>query len=181
MSASPEVVGDTLLCEGRRVRLYRREVRYGGKTYVRDVVAFGQGVVIVPVKSDGRIVFVEQWRAPLKRWVIELPAGKLEEGEKPLEAARRELEEETGYRAGKWEYVGGFSVAPGYSDEVLHFFIASGLEHVGARPELGEVIRVVEMGPGEYLESVAGGVGDLKTVAGVLLYISARGRGGSWV
>jgi len=180
VSNTPETVSDTLLCEGRRVRLFRREVRVGGRTYVRDVVEFGQAVVIIPVRGEDRLVFVEQWRAPLQRWIVELPAGRLEAGESPLEAAKRELEEETGYRAGEWRYLGGFSVAPGYSDEVLHFFLAGRLEHAEAHPEPGEVLRVVEMSPQEYLRRVGGGFGDLKTVAGVLLYLSARERGGLW-
>lgn len=175
MSSNPEVKGDELLCEGRRVKLYRRTVEYAGEVFVRDVVAFGEAVVVAPVKEDGKLVFVRQWRAPLKQWIVELPAGRVEPGEDPGEAARRELLEETGCTARTWEYIGSFSTAPGYSDEILHFFVARGLEKSEPAPEKGEVLSVIEMRPSEYLELVRGGLGDLKTLAGVLLVARMMG------
>ena len=174
MSGGPKVLMDELLCAGRRVKLYRRTVEYGGEIFYRDLVAFGEAVVVVPVREDGKILFVEQWRASFNRWIVELPAGRVEPGEDPLESAKRELEEETGFQAGIWEPLGRFSVAPGYSDEILNFFLARDLKYVGQHPEKGEVLRVVEMKPEEYLQRISGDVGDLKSVAGVLLVIAKR-------
>ena len=96
-----------------------------------------------------------------------MPAGRLEPGEDPREAARRELEEETGYEAGELVELGSFYATPGYSDEVMHLYAALKLTRRAAHPEVGEVLRVVEVDPREYLSS--GGVRDLKSVAALLL------------
>ncbi|MGC9147252.1 MAG: NUDIX hydrolase [Infirmifilum sp.] len=174
MASEPISIRDELLCQGSRVKLYRRLVEYEGKLISRDVVAFGEAAVIVPVKSENRLVFVKQWRAPLRRWIIELPAGRVEQGEEPLIAAKRELEEETGFIAEKWELLGSFSVAPGYSDEVLTFFLAENLRYVGEHPEIGELVETVEMTPEEYISQASKGFGDLKTMTGVLLYLNMK-------
>ncbi|MEM2617686.1 MAG: NUDIX hydrolase, partial [Thermofilaceae archaeon] len=96
----PRVLGDELLAIGRRLKLLRRRVEAGGVVFERDVVAFGEAVIVVPILGGGRVLMVKQWRAPIQSWVLEVPAGKLEQGEDPREAAVRELEEETGYIAG---------------------------------------------------------------------------------
>jgi len=163
------VLSDELVAVGRRVRLLRRRVEAGGAVFERDVVAFGEAVVVVPILDDGRVVMVKQWRAPVGAWVLEVPAGRLEPGENPLEAAGRELEEETGYRAGELVGLGSFYATPGYSDEVMHFFAARKLEEGSPRPELGEVLRVVRVDPDEYLSRVGAERCDLKTVAAILL------------
>lgn len=168
----PRVLRDVLLASGRRVKLYRRIVEADGKTFERDLVAFGSSVVIVPVLGDGRIVFVRQWRASIAGWVLELPAGRVEPGEDLLEAAGRELVEETGFRAGSLRVLGSFYVAPGYSDEVISVVRADGLVEGQPRPEEGEVLRTVFMRPEEYLGLLGKETLDLKSIAGVLLYMS---------
>lgn len=97
----------------------------------REVVEHPGGVVVCPILDDGRIVFVEQWRYPLGRTLLELPAGKLDwmngVPEDPLEAVRRELWEETGYEARKWEEITAIYTAPGFCNEKLWLFKAEGL------------------------------------------------------
>ncbi|MCC6004197.1 MAG: NUDIX hydrolase [Thermofilum sp.] len=174
MRREPRVVGDTLLAAGRRVKLFRRVIEVGGETFEKDLVTFGRSVVIVPVLGDGRVVFVRQWRAPIARWIIELPAGRVERGEDVIAAAGRELLEETGYTAGSLRLIGAFYVSPGYSDEVMSVVVAEGLKRGSSRPEEGEILSTVVMSPQEYLGMAGGEVLDLKTVAGLLLYLLGR-------
>jgi ADP-ribose pyrophosphatase len=161
----PRVERDEFICAGRRVKLYRR-ILSGG--IVKDLVSFGKAVVVVPVLDDKRIVFVRQWRAPIARWIVELPAGKVEEGEKPVDAAARELREETGYRAGKLREIASAYVAPGYSDEYMYIFVAEDLVFEGQRPEKGEYLMTVILRPEEYLSEFRE---DMKSIAALLLYL----------
>lgn len=172
---SPRVVDDQLLCRGRRVALYRRVVEWRGKLFEKDLVTFGRSVVIIPEVAPGRLVFVRQWRAPIAKWVIELPAGRVEPGEEPREAAARELEEETGFRAGELESLGRAFVSPGYSDELIEVFLARGLSRAAARPDEGEFLEVVELSPLDYLRLCRSEEGDLKSLAAVLLYAERNG------
>lgn len=174
---SPLILRDELLCSGRRVKLYRRLVSIDGRLVERDLVSFGKAVVIVPILDDGRVLFVRQWRAAIGDWVLELPAGRVEEGEGVEKAAIRELEEETGFTASTLEPIATAYVSPGYSDEVQTLVVAKGLRFVGARPEVGEVLSVVPMHPQEYLQVARKSVADLKSLAAVLLYMAFKGPG----
>ena len=165
-----EVLKDELLCEGRRVSLYRRVVRVDGKEFVKDLVKFGESVAIVPLIDRRRVVLLRQWRPAINDWLIEVPAGRIEEGEHPEEAARRELEEEAGYRANTLIRIGSLCVSPGYSDEIIHIYLATDLEFVGASPEEGEVIESVIVPLNEALDFVVSqSRTDMKTVAALAL------------
>ena len=174
---SPSVESEEEVCRGRRVSLRRLRVRYGAAAFEADKVAFGQSVVVLPVMDDGRVLLIRQWRAAVGGWVLEAPAGRVEPGETPEQAAARELEEETGYRASRLVRLYTAYVSPGYSDEVQHGFVAYGLVRTRQSPEPDEVIRLAPVRPEEYLSSLAGGVADVKTVALVALYLGARGAG----
>jgi ADP-ribose pyrophosphatase len=117
---------------------------------------------------------VRQWRPAVKAWVLEVPAGRVEQGENPERAARRELEEEVGYAAGELVKLATAYATPGYSDEVMHFFAALKLEKRRAHPEAGEILKAVEVDPDAYLASAGREVLDLKTVAALAL-CKARG------
>lgn len=169
----PLIEADELLCSGRRVKLYRRTLLVGGRSVHKDLVSFGKSVVILPLLDDGRAVFVKQYRAPIGRWIIELPAGRVEEGEDPKETALRELEEETGYSAESIEEVSSAYVSPGYSDELIHMFIARGLREGTPHPEGGELIGIAVMRPEEYLADLSGPK-DMKSLALLLLYLSSK-------
>ncbi|MCS7103407.1 MAG: NUDIX hydrolase [Candidatus Korarchaeum sp.] len=169
----PVIEADELLCSGRRVKLYRRTLIMEGRRVHKDLVSFGESVVVLPLLDDGKAVFVKQWRAPLGRWIIELPAGRIEKGEDPKETALRELEEETGYLAESIERVSSAYVSPGYSDELMHMFIARGLKEGEPRPEKGELLRVAIMRPEDYLTD-PNGPKDMKSIALLLLYLSSK-------
>lgn len=171
----PKVVEDQLLCRGHRVSLYKRIIEWSGKRLEKDLVSFGRSVVVIPKLKPNRLIFVRQWRASIAKWIIELPAGRVEQGEKAREAAARELEEETGYRAGKFEYLGRAYASPGYSDELIEIFLAEELVKAAAHPDEAEFLEVIELEPHEYLRLCREGEGDLKSLAAILLYAERAG------
>lgn len=164
-----ELVNEKTLCRGKRVTLAQRIYSLKGRQFVRDIVVFGQSVAIVPVIGD-EVILIKQFRAPIGGWVLEVPAGRVDPGESPEETARRELVEEIGYFPRKLEKLGSLYVSPGYSDEILHVFLAEELEYVGNRPEPGELIEVVRLRLLDALNVVLSeSVADAKTVASILL------------
>ena len=92
----------------------------------------------VPVTADGKFVLVKQYRFAIQRYLLEFPAGTLEVGEDHDVTIKREIEEETGYRASQWQYLGGFYLCPGYCDEIIHAYLAQGLEKLEHPPAQDE-------------------------------------------
>ncbi len=119
--------------EGRVFNVVVDDVEYpSGNRSIREVAEHAGGAVIAAVHNDGNIVLIRQHRYPLGDFLWELPAGKLNPGEDPLECARRELAEETGYHASTWRKLTAIYTSPGFCNERLHIFLATGLS---ARPE----------------------------------------------
>jgi ADP-ribose pyrophosphatase len=167
---------DTLL-ETRRFTVVRRRERLAdGSSREREVVLHPGSVVVVPLVSADHVCLVEVVRAAVGRTLVELPAGTLDREESLVDAARRELVEETGYRAGRMEAVGSFWMSPGILRERMHLFLAEDLTPGPQALEPGEQIttRVVS-----WNDAVAmcrdGRIDDAKTVAGILL-VDARRR-----
>ena len=133
----------------------------------REVVEHVDCVVILPIDPRGNILLVRQFRHAVNKEVLELPAGSIDPGETPEEAASRELREETGYRPGKLEKLGGFYAAPGYCTEYLHFFRASQLVKSPLKAEDTDEIELVPTSPADITSLVASGqICDAKTMAG---------------
>lgn len=146
------------------VRRDNVEIATGKKT-VREVVEHSGGVVIAAQKSSDTILMVKQYRYPIKETVLELPAGKLEKGEDPFSAAKRELEEETGYKANLWEDLGYINTTPGFCDEKLYLYLARNLEFVGEHPDDGEIIQSFELKLQDVFEKIKmGEINDSKTI-----------------
>ncbi|MBI2821881.1 MAG: NUDIX hydrolase [Acidobacteria bacterium] len=142
--------------------------REDGEETVREVVRHPGGVTVV-AELDGRILFVRQRRYPMDRDLLELPAGKLDGQEEPELAARRELEEETGYRATRLHKIGAFFSAPGYCDELLHLYVAEGLEKTARMPDAEEDIHVEQYDLRQAVAMIhSGEICDAKTAVGVL-------------
>jgi len=142
-----------------------------GRTAIREVVQHPGGVVAVPVMDDGRLLLVRQYRYPLQEFILELPAGKLDSRQSPLDTIRRELEEEAGYAAATWSHECAFYTSPGFSDELLHLFVARDLRPVEQRLEEGEHITVEVHTLDQCLEKMAAGeIADGKTILGILWY-----------
>lgn len=135
----------------------------------REVVHHPGGVTIIPVEEDGTVWCVRQFRYPMQREMLEVPAGKLEYGEKPLPAAERELGEETGLTAGRMVYLGECCTSPGFSTEVLHIYLALELRRGEAHPDEDEFLNV-EKHSLETLTGMvmAGEIDDAKTIIAVL-------------
>jgi ADP-ribose pyrophosphatase len=128
--------------EGKVLSLDVDEVEEpGGVRAVREVVRHRGSVAALPVHDDGRVVLVRQYRYPVDASVWELPAGRLDPGESVEEAARRELEEEVGLRPRELTALAVFYTTPGFCDEAMHLFRATGLTSVAARPEPDERIE----------------------------------------
>jgi ADP-ribose pyrophosphatase len=138
------------------------------------VLESGGFAAVVPVTRGGDVVLVRQWRQPLDAFTLELPSGGVDAGEEPESAARRELFEETGYRAEKLEHLTTVHTSTGRSTEVCHLFWCEAVrDERGPRPEPTEFIRVVEVTFEEALRMASeGGITDAATMLGLLLAAS---------
>ena len=166
----PEVVSSEEVYAGRIFRVTRDTVREGGQTYVREVVGHPGGAAVVPLFEDGTVAFVSQYRHPTGRYVLELPAGKLDPGESPAATAARELEEELGVVAGRLEPLSEFYTTPGFCAERLWVFLATDLRETASRLEADEIIEVVRLPLARALSLVASGeIDDAKTIIGLTL------------
>lgn len=155
-----------LLYNGRVVRLEVHDI--DGR--VREIVRHPGSVSILPVEGD-RVYLLKQYRYPIDDWIWEIPAGTLEEGESPEECAIRELEEETGFKAGRLERMFEAYLIPGYGTEKMTFFLASELERGEMHPEPSERIEVHGMKLDEALTKVRNNeIVDAKTIAALLWY-----------
>ena len=136
----------------------------------REVVEHPGAVAVIAITKDKKIILIEQFRKPAERVLLELPAGLFHRGEKPIDAARRELAEEAGYSAVKIrEVFSGYS-SPGYSTEIIRFYIATGLTKVGQNYEKDEMIKVRLYPIKQALNLVKSGkIRDNKTAIGILL------------
>ena len=142
-----------------------------GRSVRREIVRHPGAVVIVPVLDDGRLVLIRNYRIAVDDRLWELPAGKLEAGEEPPQAAARELQEETGYRAARIRPLTAFFSSPGFADELIHAFVAEDLAFVAQNLEPGEEIEVAELARDEVLAMIADGrIRDGKTIAAVLMW-----------
>lgn len=169
-SLTEQTLESRVAFQGAFLRLYVDKVRSAdGHVGTREYLRHPGAVMIIPLLSDGRVVLERQFRYPLKRTAIEFPAGKIDAGESPLRCGRRELLEETGYRAGKWSYLGGLHNAIAYSDEKIEIFLAEELVHEGAVLDAGETLEVFTEPWEQLLEWVREGtVTDVKTIVGVM-------------
>ncbi|WP_211166888.1 NUDIX domain-containing protein [Aromatoleum evansii] len=159
LESSP--VYDGVLLKVRRDRVSLPD----GSESVREYITHPGAVVVVAVLPDGRLVFERQFRYPLRRAFLELPAGKIDAGEELLACARRELREETGYEAAAWQYLGVMHPCIGYSDERIEMFLARDLTHVGDALDDGEFLEILTFTVDEAVRAVMEGViTDAKTI-----------------
>lgn len=138
-----------------------------GSSSKREIVEHSGGVAVVAVTDSGELLMVRQYRKAMEKELLELPAGKLEAGEDPLECAERELREETGYKAGSIELLSEFYTAPGFCSEKVYVYIAKELEFVGEALDEGEFLEVEKYGI-EELGSLLSELQDAKSIIGVM-------------
>jgi len=152
------------------VKLFRDRVELpNGKTAFREVVRHPGGVIILPIDGAGNVYMVRQFRYPYDRVILEIPAGKLEYGEEPLLAAKRELEEEIGAEAEDWLHLGDIWPTPGFCDEVQHLYLARRLKFGETHPDEDEFLEQVCIPFAEAVAMAADGrLQDSKSVVALL-------------
>lgn len=183
------VVASRTIHHGRYLDLRLDTIeRADGSRHVREVVGHPGAVAIVALDAEGRVLLVRQWRLPAGRALLEIPAGTLDRDpttgavEDPEVAAPRELEEETGQRADRWERLGSFWTAPGFATELMHLYLATGLRPAhGDRlgPDDDEALELVRL-PWRVAVAAAeaGEIADAKSIAG-LFWLARRMDGGA--
>ncbi|MBU5437568.1 NUDIX hydrolase [Tissierella sp. MSJ-40] len=165
--------------EGKILNLRIDTVELPDKKYSkREIVEHPGAVAIVPVTDDNCIILVKQFRKPVEKSLLEIPAGKLEINEEPRETANRELKEETGYVSNKMEYLFEFFTSPGFSNEKMHLFLATGLVEGDAVPESDEFIEVIKVNIDDLMKMIdRGEIVDSKTIVGIFMakkYLSEK-------
>lgn len=166
----PQLLESVEIFRGRIFDVTLDTVREGDKTYPREVVHHPGSAVIVPVFEDGSVALVRQYRHPAVRYLLEVPAGTLNRGERPEEGAARELEEELGFVAGKLEKLSEFFVSPGFCEEKMWVYLATEMTETEQRLEDDEIVEVVRLQFAQALEMItAGEIEDAKTIIGLIL------------
>lgn len=171
-----QVIGQRRVYAGKVVNLRVDIVRMpNGYVATREVVEHRPAVAIVPVDAEGKLLLVRQWRIPAAAALLEVPAGTTDPGEDTEAAVQRELQEETGYRAGRLTRLGGFWVAPGYCTEYIHVYLAEELSESRLPGDADEHIEVERRTLDEALDAITTGeIEDAKSQVGILLYARLR-------
>ncbi|MBS7656243.1 NUDIX hydrolase [Candidatus Bathyarchaeota archaeon] len=167
-----EVVSSKIIYEGKILKVKLDKVKLPNSYItVREIVEHPNAVALIPITSDGKIIMVNQYRHSAKEVLLELPAGTIENGEQPEECAKRELLEETGYEAKELKRLFSCYLAPGYSTEFIHIFLAKNLIYKEQKPEFDEQIKVVELNLKDALRKIEEGeIKDAKTICSLLFF-----------
>jgi ADP-ribose pyrophosphatase len=167
---APEVLDSSEIFHGRVFDVTAYTVREGDKTYIREVVHHPGSAVIVPVFDDGTVGLVRQYRQPVVRYLLEVPAGTLAAQERPEEGAARELEEELGVVAGRLEKLTEFFVTPGFCEEKMWLYLATDLKETAQRLEDDEQVEIVRVSWARAFEMISDGeIEDAKTIIGLMM------------
>ena len=156
--------------EGTIINLRRDKVTAQGGTSYREIIEHNGGAVIAALTEDRRLVMVRQYRKPADKVMLEVPAGKIDPGEKPIEAAVRELKEETGYAASKVEFLTEFYPSVGYSEEKLYLYLCTGLTPGETCFDENEAIDIEEIELDKLFKmAMSGELDDAKTIIAILM------------
>ncbi len=171
MTGMWKVLGTKIGFRGWRITVRTdRILNPDGRETTRDIVEHPGAVTVVALPAPDKVILVRQYRHATGKELLELPAGTREEGEDPIDTAKRELEEETGYRAARIRPVADFYTAPGFTDELMHLYEATGLTPGEQRLDEGEFIEVVYVHRDDALEMIRDGrIEDAKTIVGLLM------------
>lgn len=164
------------LFQGRIIRLVERKLTLpNGRKTTFHIVEHPGAVAIVPVHANGDVVLLKQFRPSIGEEIYEIPAGTIEKGEAPLATAKREIIEETGFRAKKWEKIGEFYTAPGFCTELMHVYVAKVLSPAQLPGDADEILKPVRMSIDAALKLIrTKKIRDAKTIAGLLVYHGRR-------
>ncbi|WP_245671865.1 NUDIX domain-containing protein [Desulfuribacillus stibiiarsenatis] len=156
--------------DGKLIKVYQDTVLLpNGKEANREVVEHPGAVAVLAIDEQGQIIIVKQYRYPMAQISLEIPAGKLEENEDPLECAKRELTEETGYIANAWKKIMTPYTSPGFANEVIHIYLAQQLEQIGASPDEDEFVECIHITLEDALHMIdTQEIRDAKTITALL-------------
>jgi ADP-ribose pyrophosphatase len=171
MELTETVIGSQQIFDGKIVHLTVETVRLpNGHETKREIVHHGGAVCVVAVRADGAILMVRQFRLAAGKALLEIPAGTLEAGEDPADCAARELEEETGLKPGKLRFLFSAYLAPGYSTELIHAFLAEDLSQGTIHFDAGENCETIAFPPDELERMIlAGEIQDSKSISALLV------------
>ncbi len=170
MSDTPEFIDSKKIFEGRVFDVSVDTVREGEQTYIREIVHHPGSAVILPVFDDDTIALVKQYRHPAVKYLLELPAGTLNDRERPEAGAARELEEELGLVAGRLEKLSEFFISPGFLSEKMWLYLATDLRETEQRLDEDEAIEVLRVSIDRALQMITDNeIEDAKTIIGLLL------------
>ena len=168
-----KTLSSQLIYEGRAVKLRVDTVEMpSGRKTTREIVEHSDCVAVVAVDSDGNVILVSQFRKPVEKELLEIPAGGIEPGEDPVSTVSRELREEIGYLPRKVDRIGGFYSAPGYCTEYLYLYLATDLVPSQLYAEDTENISLVRVPVSQILSLITSGkICDAKSIAGLLTFL----------
>ncbi|MCO6474743.1 MAG: NUDIX hydrolase [Melioribacteraceae bacterium] len=169
-----KILNSNLVFEGKVFDIRVDDIIYNsGNSGIREVVVHNGGAVVLPITNEGKIVFVKQFRYPFEKYMLELPAGKLETNEDPQKCAERELEEETGYTSNNFSKLGAIATTPGFCSEILHIYLAENLRAGSHNREEGEYgMEIYELTLEEVKQKIISGeIYDSKTICGISYYL----------
>lgn len=168
-----QIIKQIPIYDGKIVKLNRNLVKLpNGKLAFREVVEHSQGVCIMPIVNN-KIIFVKQFRAGTNQFSLELPAGMVDQAEETLAAAKRELAEETGYSSTNITYLGGYYVSPGFTNELVHLYIAKNLFLDEKQCDEDEFIEIIKLPLNDVLQLIKDHqITDMKTVLLISLYLN---------
>lgn len=166
----PKIISSQKVFDGRVFKVTVDTVSEGELTYQREVVHHRGSAVIIPVHDDSTVMLVRQYRHPAVRYLLEAPAGTLDEGERPEAGAARELEEELGLVAGRLDQLSEFFVSPGFCEEKMWVYLATELTESKQHLDDDEILDVVRLPVTDALEMITSGeIQDAKTIIGLML------------
>lgn len=170
MDFTEKTVNEKLIFDGKILHLYNDDILLpNGKPATREYIKHQGAVCVVPVTKDDEIILVEQYRYPMNKNTLEIPAGKLDRGETPEDGAKRELEEETGLKGGKLTFIGELYTSPAILTEVIYMYTATDFSEGTPHTDKDEFVNVIKMPVKEVIQRILSGeIKDSKTQAAVL-------------
>jgi ADP-ribose pyrophosphatase len=166
-----EKVSSRKVFKGNLVELYFDKVRLpNNKITTREKVLHPGAVAVIPVNKNNEIVFVKQYRYPIDKVLIEIPAGKLENNESPIECAEREIEEEVGAVDGKFTHLTTIYTSPGFCNEKIDIYLVQDFMEKGSKPDDDEFLHIIKINFDECIRMInIGEISDAKSIVGILM------------
>ncbi|HIU63855.1 MAG TPA: NUDIX hydrolase [Candidatus Avacidaminococcus intestinavium] len=167
-----KLISTEKIFEGKLLKLDKDMVLLpNGKQATRELIRHPGAAAILAITNEQKIIFVEQYRHPVGSVVLEIPAGKIDPGEDPLTCAKRELSEETGFSAKKWHKLTSIATTPGFTDEVIHLYLAKELVYTGQHTDNDEFIEIKSFTLSEIITMISEGlIYDAKTLCALFAY-----------